>query len=139
MLNNRKEYLKRHYEENKPEILFKQKEYYKKNSKEINTKKSKYRQKEMIDAIKEYGGKCHICGEFRLWTLTLAHLNNDGGIRRKNGEGGGCLTAIKLKLLGYPKNLGIGVECFNCNVAANFSNSWRKNMRDEEFYGMVIV
>lgn len=86
------------------------------------------RERLMKQALIQYGGKCRLCGNDQMWTLTLAHTFNNG--HEERGRGGNHL-ARKLKLLGYPTDLGIAVECYNCNCAANKENSWRRIERDK--------
>jgi hypothetical protein len=63
-----------------------------------------------------YGGSCVCCGEDSIEFLTLDHINNDGGRRRKLGEGGGSKLYRKLRKLGYPKG-EFQVLCMNCNFS----------------------
>lgn len=47
--------------------------------------------------------------------LTISHTFGDGGGR---GRPGGETTLRALRLLGWPKDIGVTVECFNCNLGA---------------------
>jgi len=164
-----KEYHREYYKKNSERITKYRREYYKKNrekqiqivndyrDRNIDEIRRKAREKhhknreenickmrerigkEVIKALIEYGGKCRMCGDSRLWVLTFAHLNHDGALdRRRGGKSAGAL-ATRLKKSGYPKNIGIGVECFNCNLGASSLTSWRKKEMDEYYYGMVLV
>jgi hypothetical protein len=69
--------------------------------------------------LKEYGGICHKCGEDDFRFLTIGHSFNDGASdRRMLGVGAGWKFYEKVRLLGYPKDRGYVVECFDCNCSA---------------------
>ncbi len=72
-----------------------------------------------IETIDEYGGVCAICGEFHIECLTLDHSFNDGSDFRKSNvkHYGGSKFYKYLRKLGYPKDLGLRVLCFNCNCS----------------------
>ncbi len=73
-----------------------------------------------------YGGaKCACCGETEIKFLTLDHINNDGGVfRRENfggqGKGGGYQTYYWLYRNGFPE--GYQVLCANCNHGKRMNN-----------------
>lgn len=59
-----------------------------------------------------YGGRCACCGEKNPFFLTLDHINNDGGEKRKVlGNRTTWTEAVKLR---YPSYLQ--VLCWNCNL-----------------------
>jgi hypothetical protein len=74
------------------------------------------------EALDEYGRKCRCCGLDDPRFLSLAHTNNDGAAaRRKLGPRNRVSSAEilrDLKRRGWPKDEGIGIECFNCNMGA---------------------
>lgn len=71
------------------------------NKKEKNARiQREFQQRRKEEAIKHYGGKCFICGEKRIDTLTV-----DSPLPKRQ-------IFYNLKKLGYPK--GIKVICFNC-------------------------
>ena len=60
---------------------------------------------------------CTCCGTQEISVLTIEHLNNDGGRQRASGVGAGGRFYQWLKTHGYPKNIGLTVRCFNCNIS----------------------
>lgn len=87
----------------------------------ISRKNSQVKLKQ--ETINEYGGKCECCGEMELAFLTIGHSFGDGAADRKKlgidkTVGGGSFYQ-KIKGLGYPKDKGYVVECYNCNCGAN--------------------
>lgn len=108
-------------------------EYYRKNAKRIYSKHREwvaansgklraYNRKRARDArlefLEEYGCCCSCCGESHEELLTLDHSRE--WVARKT-SGGRRITGkeeyIRLRKLGWPKNLGIRVLCMNCNWA----------------------
>lgn len=65
------------------------------------------------ETIAAYGGKCACCGESEPVFLTVDHVNNDGG-GRKREVGGGVAFYRLLRRLGFPTD-GYRLLCFNCN------------------------
>lgn len=67
--------------------------------------------------IEAYGGCCECCGEKESDFLTVDHVNNDGGERRKNKVYGNSGTGEQLYRWlarhGFPKTHRI--LCMNCN------------------------
>lgn len=63
-----------------------------------------------------YGGMCACCGESNIHFLTIDHINNDGGERRKNKlDRGGNVLYSKILEKNFPDIFQ--VLCFNCNLA----------------------
>jgi len=67
------------------------------------------------EVIGVYGGKCECCGETNLVFLTIEHKFHDGKAHRK-----ACNRNVyaDLKRRKFPKNIGIGVLCHNCQFAS---------------------
>jgi hypothetical protein len=106
-----------YYEKNKGKL----KEYVKNWGKNNPDKRQKYcmswRWNLRLEVIKEYGGHCKCCGENIPEFLTLDHINNDGGTKRKLKSeviGGSFYRWIKLN--GFPKD-NFQLLCMNCNFA----------------------
>lgn len=59
-------------------------------------------------AMEAYGGKCSCCGESDLRFLTIDHEHNDGTRDPRLYQ--------TLKNEGYPKDRGLRVHCYNCNM-----------------------
>jgi hypothetical protein len=72
--------------------------------------------------IAAYGGKCQCpgCDEYRPEFLQVDHINNDGGIERRNlyGKQSGQSRRFyrRLRELGFPKD-GYQLLCVNCNTS----------------------
>lgn len=66
------------------------------------------------EVMHKYGGKCKCCGESSIAFLSIDHINNDGGSKRRSGEhkGGG---AFYKKLRNLPVDPTLQVLCYNCN------------------------
>jgi hypothetical protein len=64
-----------------------------------------------LQVLQAYGGKCECCGETRWALLTIEHKRNDGSQDRRNN------FYKRLIQRGCPKNLGLGVLCYNCNCS----------------------
>lgn len=64
-----------------------------------------------LQVLQAYGGKCECCGETRWPLLTIEHKRNDGSKDRRNN------FYKRLIERGCPKNLGLGVLCYNCNCS----------------------
>jgi hypothetical protein len=69
--------------------------------------------------MSRYGGSCVCCGESKLAFLTLDHIHNDGGKRRKSGEALG--TRFYKRLLKVPVDPTLQVLCWNCNMGKRLS------------------
>lgn len=71
------------------------------------------------EVMQAYGeGHCACCGETQLEFLTLDHVNNDGGKRRKSGEELWATPFYqKLKRDRFPPRPDLQVLCYNCNCA----------------------
>ena len=75
-----------------------------------------YRDRNRLDVIQHYGGKCECCGEDTLEFLAIDHINNDGAEhRRKIGNMSIYLWIIQNK---YPD--GFRVLCHNCNSSRGY-------------------
>jgi ribosomal protein L37E len=80
-----------------------------------------------LETLNAYGGpKCWCCGFAEdIVFLTLAHGRNDGAAHRrsifgnKQAAGGGEHMYYWLKKRGFPQDLGLRVECWNCNCEAS--------------------
>ena len=77
------------------------------------------------DAIRErvfshYGRSCRSCGESDIIVLTIDHIEDDGAVRRREGEPRGLAFYRWIGNNGFPDDLQ--VLCRNCN--------WRKFMRN---------
>ena len=74
------------------------------------------------EVIQAYGGVCACCGEDSLPFLTIDHILNNGRQHRKAFTGysyptSGAPFYAALKKAGWPKDQGLQVLCWNCNVA----------------------
>lgn len=79
-------------------------------------------QKAKVAVMSYYGeGKCACCGEKEIAFLTLDHINNDGALRRKNGQPGGITLFRWLQSHGFP-SLPLQVLCWNCNAAKYYNH-----------------
>lgn len=81
----------------------------------------KYRLKLKTAALEAYGGcRCACCGEEELKFLTLDHMNGDGKAHRAEMKDkhhlSGTWFYLALKKENYPKDIGLQVLCFNCNM-----------------------
>ena len=112
---------KLYYKKNK-EKLKERTRMWKKNNKEKVVEISKrYRQELKINALKAYSNgkvECACCGEKEIDFLCLDHINNNGAEERRENKYGLGKSIFKwLKKNNYPKNAGLQVLCFNCNVS----------------------
>jgi len=74
------------------------------------------RNKKRAKALKEYGGKCACCGEWRKEFLTFDHVNGDGAEhRRQLGNSSSHRILNWIRDNHYPKS--IRILCFNCNFS----------------------
>lgn len=81
-----------------------------------------YRAKLRREVIHAYGGVCVCCGETELKFLTIDHIGGGGREHRRTFVGydyhtSGAPFYGALKKAGYPKDEGLQVLCWNCNVA----------------------
>ena len=65
------------------------------------------------EVIQAYGGACYCCGESIAEFLTVEHTKNDGKAHRSRS--GSCVYA-DLRRRGFPRDEGIEVACYNCNL-----------------------
>lgn len=66
------------------------------------------------EVVQKYGGKCACCGENKVAFLSIDHINNDGGAKRKSGEhiaGGGFYKYLRRNEV----DPTLQVLCYNCN------------------------
>lgn len=82
----------------------------------------KYRGRIRREMTTAYGGVCKKCGIDDMEVLDVDHINNRGGIDRKNGLWGWKLYG-QLRKLGYPKE-NYQLLCRNCN--------WKKHLHSKE-------
>ena len=61
--------------------------------------------------LQAYGGQCECCGETRWALLTIEHKRNNGSQDRRSNY---YKWLIQRRC---PKNLGLGVLCYNCNCS----------------------
>lgn len=74
-----------------------------------------FRKRLKVAAINAYGGACAYCGEDRLVFLSIDHKFNDGAEHRKATGDGKILQWLRKN--SYPKDIGLQVACYNCNMA----------------------
>lgn len=91
--------------------------WYRKNAREINIRINRNHKKQRKACIAEYGGVCECCGEARFEFLALHHRNGDGYEHRKQIGG---KVARWLVQNDFPKDIGIGILCHNCNAALGY-------------------
>lgn len=90
------------------------------------------------ETMMAYGGHCVCCGETQMEFLTLDHINNDGGKRRKEGlDGVGKRFYQALKKDGFPQRSDLQVLCCNCNFAKRFSGICPHQMIANRLLGVV--
>jgi len=91
-------------------------EWRSKNRVKVN-KRARDRNKELKDCVfAHYGNICECCGEHVRAFLTIDHVNNDGGLHRRNGTHlpGASLYRWIIKNH-FPTDLRL--LCYNCNCA----------------------
>jgi len=83
---------------------------------DLPTRKKRYRMCLKLNMIREYGGKCAVCGESRYEFLTIDHVNGGGSKHRAevNAVGGGDAFYRVLRDADWPKG-DYRLLCFNCN------------------------
>ena len=79
------------------------------------------------EVLSAYGGKCSCCGETELEFLTIEHKWHDG---REHRERVKKRVYRDLRQRGYPKNIGIDVLCWNCNMATRFGEPCPHKMEE---------
>jgi len=74
--------------------------------------------KTWLEFFDAYGHQCVTCGETDKSTLTVGHLNGDGGEhRREISEGkGGDKFLRQLRKLKWLKDKGIATQCASCQM-----------------------
>jgi len=77
----------------------------------------KYFAKLKVETLTAYGGKCVCCGEKEFRFLTIEHSRHDGTEHRKRV---GQQIYKDLRKRWYPKDEGITVLCWNCNMATRY-------------------
>ena len=85
------------------------------------TADSKCKWKLRLNVIKGYGGKCELCGEDNLHSLTIDHIDGGGSEERKM-LGGSYAFYKMLRDNNYPKD-NYRLLCYNCNCGKR--NTWR--------------
>lgn len=113
-----------YYLKNRDKIREKAKTWKEENKDWVIKDSKKYRDKLKLDALMAYSNndvKCDCCGERQLDFLCLDHINNDGA---KERESRNYLAGIYkwVKKNNYPKNAGLQVLCFNCNMSKRINN-----------------
>lgn len=81
----------------------------------------RYRARLWAEFLSVYGHECACCGEAEEQFLTISHTFGDGAAARKRVSGSvrdRASTLRDLKQRGWPRDEGIAVECFNCNLGA---------------------
>lgn len=102
--------------------------YCKKCYSKIDREKRRELKQEVID---HFGGKCACCGETRLEFLTLDHVNNDGGVhRRETPNSLGTSLYNRLKANGFQSEYELQVLCWNCNMAKAYYGTCPHKMCD---------
>ncbi len=66
--------------------------------------------------LKSFGGKCACCGDDDLTHLCIDHINNDGSLKREEGDGSGVDILSKLSR-GLLNKEEYQILCFNCNYS----------------------
>lgn len=79
--------------------------------------------------LAEYGPACHCCGEADPAFLSLGHTWGDGALLHGRVRQTHRLIAL-LRQRGWPKDEGIAVECFNCNMGAARNGGTCPHRRD---------
>lgn len=125
----RKVYAKQYYQNNKEQILKRQRTYYQDNKDHVKEIKDSWllrnpeRRKETTRKhnknlkdtfLRMYGGKCVCCGETAWEFLTIEHKLGQVGINRKNKETGKFAYAKAVKE--YRPDL-YEILCWNCNCS----------------------
>jgi len=120
----RKDYMNQYYKEKREHRI-------KRNSECQKIRVRRYK----IDAMKKIAEhhnnevKCWRCGEKRLWVLTIAHINNDGNIDRK--ENGFSTTKLYRRILDNERQCDdLQIECFNCNCVRGFFGKYPDEIGD---------
>ena len=84
----------------------------------------RYWRKLKREVIAAYGGVCHCCGETTPEFLSLGHPHKEGGKHRKvlfgTSRAAGGRYYLWLKRNAFPKDIGLRVECYNCNMGSYY-------------------
>lgn len=72
------------------------------------------RRRDYLVSMDEYGSQCSCCGSTNPFFLTLDHGNDDGAAHRLE-MGREKSIAVWVRRNGYPKDIGLRVQCSNCN------------------------
>jgi len=110
----------KYYLKNREKIKEKSKIWKLKNKDWVVKNSKGYRDKLKIDALKAYSNnniRCACCGEQEIDFLCLDHINDNGAKERKNNKYGSAGIFKWLKKNNYPKDVGLQVLCFNCNIS----------------------
>jgi hypothetical protein len=78
-----------------------------------------------MQTIEAYGGKCILCGQNIPEFLTIDHSLGDGNVDRKRG-----FSYRELRRLGFPKDKGLRVLCWNCNCSMGAFGYVPQNLKD---------
>jgi hypothetical protein len=79
----------------------------------------RYQQEVRRQVLEAYGNECSCCHETELRFLTIEHQNHDGKAHRKRvGNTMGIYHDLRRR--GFPKDIGITLFCWNCNLATAF-------------------
>jgi len=113
--------IRKEYEQNNKEWVYIRRKKWRELQGDIlkqRTREANWRLK--LDVLKEYGGKCRCCGEDKPEFLAIDHINNDGGVHRKELKThGGTSVNYWLKKNNYPKDR-FQILCHNCNMAKQY-------------------
>lgn len=74
-----------------------------------------------LECLKKYSQEipsCECCNNNILQFLTMGHKNNDGAAHRKELKKLHMNIFEWAKKNNYPKNFGLCVQCYNCNMGA---------------------
>jgi hypothetical protein len=107
-----RKYARDHYQRTKHDysLTYRKPEYISKMTK-------KYFRRLKEDVISAYGGVCVCCGENRLPFLTVEHSKHDGKEHRKRVK---QKVYQDLRKRGFPKDIGVTILCWNCNMATRY-------------------
>ena len=87
----------------------------------LGASRGRYRLGLKRQLVLAYGGCCACCGESRMGFLTLDHSFHDGKAHRvRLGNRDSRKMYAELRRLGWPKDKGYRILCFNCNMATRY-------------------
>lgn len=92
----------------------KMREWRHKNRDRFNAACDAARHRLKVEVIREYGGKCECCAEFRYEFLSIDHIDGTGHLHKKELNGRNLYRWLKMN--GYPKD-NFRLLCMNCNFA----------------------